>query len=168
MNTGLARNILAILLAMPFISSASDEESWKYRAPPSVKTITLGSPVSIVFKKMGSPEKILNLPPSEMGMPASQQLIYPGMTIGAYRSDKKMEAHVWSVKVTGKQVVIYPGITIGMTKEALIKLLGKPYSEESRESGQWLVWISPEPVLMFHVILKNNRIVKFEMAEDWS
>jgi hypothetical protein len=162
---------LAFLLInlIPLVSAAADVDStWKYSAPPSIKTITLGSPACLVFKQMGHPLKKVDIPPSDMGMPVSQNLYYKGVVIGVYPSEQEMEPHVWSVMVTGKDIVIYPGIAVGMTSDELIKLLGKPYSDEERDDARWLFWTAPEPVGIFHVRIRNDRVIEFAMMEDWS
>lgn len=159
---------LLLTIAASFGSWASSEKDWKYPALPSVKTVTLGSPLSLVFKQLGPPSKKTEVPPSEMGMPASQNLQYDGLTIGVYQSETEDEPHVWLMRATGRKLLIYPGITIGMTKQQLIRLLGIPDSDETREDGQWLFWTAPEPVGSFHVRLSEDRVIEFTMLEDWS
>lgn len=85
-----------------------------------------------------------------------------------YRSSAEKEPHVWSVRVNGEKIVIYPGITIGMRRDELITLLGKLYSEEMRQDELWLHWVAPDPVEIFHVRIKNGRVIEFAMMEDWS
>jgi hypothetical protein len=160
--------VLLVIMPLASVAEADSENQWKYPAAPSIKTITIGSPTSLVLKELGPPLRKLGIPPSEMGMPESQDLYYTGLVIGVYASAEGEEPHVWSVHVTSNKVVIYPGITIGMTKRELIQLLGKPDSDENRDNGQWLFWTAPEPVNSFHIHLKNNRVVEFVMMEDWS
>lgn len=167
MNVSL-RLTLVFALCVPLVVFSDTEQKWRYPSAPSIKTVTMGSPVSLVFKKLGPPLKRIDIPPSEMCMPASQNLRYNGFTIGVYRSENGKEARVWSVSVTGKKVIIYPGIVIGMTRKQLIQLLGNSYSDETREDGQWLFWTTPKPVEMFHVRLSNDRVIEFSMREDWS
>lgn len=166
--TASIRLALLLLLCAPLASRAGDEAKWRYPAPPSIRSVTLGSPLSLVLKEMGQPLQRIALPPSEMGRPASQDLVYDGFTLGVYPTRQGDEPHVWSVRVTGTGVVVYPGVTIGMTKEELVHLLGKPNSDEAREDAQWMFWAVPEPVGMFHVRLSNGRIIEFSMLEDWS
>ena len=157
-----------VLLVITLVASADIYAEWQFPAAPSIKTVTMGSPASLVLEKLGPPLRIVSVPPSEMGRPASQDFHYRGIIIGAYRSPDEKESHVWSVQVDGKEVVIYPGISIGMSRHELITLLGTPDSDEKREDGQWLFWTTPEPIEIFYVKLRNDRVIEFVMMEDWS
>lgn len=161
---------MLLFLAITLLAAADGyaENEWTFPAGPSVETITMGSPVSLVLKKLGTPLRKVSVPPSEMGMPESQDLHYKGIVIGVYRSSGGQEPRVWSLRVNGEEVVVYPGITIGMTKQELIMLLGKPDSDEIREDGQRLFWTAPEPVEIFYVRLRHDRVIEFAMMEDWS
>lgn len=159
---------MAMVLVVLTSATANADASWGSSTSPSVKTITLGSPLSLVLKQLGQPLKTVAVQPSEMGMPASQDLYYEGVVIGVYPSSPDREAHVWSVRVTGENVAIYPGIFVGMTRDELVDLLGPPYSDEARDDARWMFWRAPEPVAIFHLRLKNNRVIEFAMMEDWS
>lgn len=66
MNTKLKKSL--VLAIMMLASAASYAETkWKYPGVPSIKTITMGSPVSVVLEKLGAPQKRVTVPPSEMG-----------------------------------------------------------------------------------------------------
>ncbi len=157
-----------VILVPLFSFAVNDEQNWKFPHVPSVKSITIGSSNSQVLKVLGQPTKRRKLPPSEVGIPASEEFHYPGFILGLYRSENEKEPHVWFVHVIGKGPTVYPGIKIGMTKKELVELLGEPYSDDARADGQWMFWRVPDPVEIFHVRLKNNRVVEFKMAEDWS
>lgn len=160
--------ILLAIMPLPSVADNNSEGEWRYPAAPSIKTITIGSPMSLVLEKLGLPLRKVGIPPSEMGMPQSQELYYGGLAIGVYPSAEGEEPHVWSVRVTAVKAAIYPGIIIGITRQELIQLLGKPDSDENRDDGQWLFWTAQKPVNSFHVRLDDNRVVEFVMMEDWS
>ena len=142
------------------------ETEWKHEKAPSINGVAIGSALKEVESKLGKPPKKMDFVSEIMG--PYQELLYPGLKIGVYKSNEQAGESVWEIEVSSGSWSIYPGVKIGMTREAVIDVLGPPSSEESEGGRLRIWWPHPLKEVGFRIDFINGNAIRLWMGEDWS
>ena len=140
---------------------------WRYKEPPSVNGVTLGSSLKDL-SKLGKPYKLRKLSPGEENwFRPTEERIYEGLIIGIY-TPKKRRPYVWSVQIYDKDWNLYPGIHIGMNLKEVQRILGEPFLIQSKENSGRKMWWNP-PFKFdanFMLVFRDKILIKIHFSED--